>query len=137
MGRRKRKSASEAGAAPYVRVKLHIDGDAIGVGKIDLLRHIDQHGGISPAARAMGITFRRAWHLISTMNKALGDTVVETEIGGAQGGGAQLTPLGRQLIEQYDNLIKGVTPAAQPILTWVADRRQKSTASDSDPDQQP
>lgn len=125
MGRRKRKAAGATAADPYLRVKLHIDGDAIGSGKIELLRAIDRHGGISPAARAMGITFRRAWHLIDTMKSALGDPVVETEVGGAQGGGANLTPLGRELIEHYDDLMALVAPAARPMLTWVTQRRHK------------
>ena len=124
MGRRKRKD-SDMSSAPYVRIKLHIDGDAIGSGKIDLLRNIDRHGGISPAARAMGLTFRRAWQLISTTNSALGGPVVETEVGGAQGGGAQLTPLGRELIERYDDLTAQLAPAAQPILAWVQGLRKR------------
>ncbi|MDH3713949.1 MAG: LysR family transcriptional regulator [Gammaproteobacteria bacterium] len=124
MGRRKHK-AIDTRAAPRVRVKLHIDGDAIGSGKVDLLRHIDRHGGISPAARAMGITYRRAWHLIDTMNSALGGPVVETEVGGARGGGARLTPLGHELIERYEDLAAQVAPATQPILAWLEKRRQR------------
>ena len=130
MGRRKRKSVGAAPAGPYLRVKLHINGDAIGSGKIELLRGIDQHGGISPAARALGITFRRAWHLVDTMNSALGNPVVETEVGGAHGGGAHLTPLGRELIEHYDELMAQVAPAARPMLAWVAQRRHKARADE-------
>ena len=74
----------------------------------------------------MGVTFRRAWHLIDTMNSAFGNPVVETEVGGAQGGGAYLTPLGRELIEHYDDLMAQVAPAATPILTWVSKRRHKT-----------
>jgi molybdate transport system regulatory protein len=124
MGRRKHKTG-DVSVAPRVRVKLHIDGDAIGSGKVDLLRHIDRHGGISPAARAMGITFRRAWYLIDTMNSALGGPVVETEVGGARGGGARLTSLGRELIDRYEDLTAQVSPAAQPILAWLEERRQR------------
>jgi len=124
MGRRKQKAAYTA-AAPRVRVKLHIDGDAIGAGKVDLLRHIDRHGGISPAARAMGITFRRAWYLIDTMNSALGGPVVETEVGGARGGGARVTPLGKELIQQYETLTDQVAPAAGPILAWLGKQRNR------------
>lgn len=131
MGRRKRKSESRGSGAPYVRVKLYIDGDAIGAGKIELLRGIARHGGISPAARAMGITFRRAWHLIGTMNGALGEPVVETEVGGAQGGGARLTPLGRRLIEHYDGLTEQVASAAEPMLAWVAERRREGRFDES------
>lgn len=124
MGRRKQKAVVTA-AAPRVRIKLHIDGDAIGAGKVDLLRHVDRHGGISPAARAMGITFRRAWYLIDTMNSALGGPVVETEVGGAHGGGAQVTPLGRELIAHFEALTTQVAPAAEPILAWLRKQRNR------------
>lgn len=123
MGRHKKKPEAGSGP-PQVRFKLHIGEDAIGPGKIDLLRRIDTEGGISSAARKMGITFRRAWHLIDTMNSALGNPVVTTEVGGAGGGGARLTELGRDLIEHYDALIEETEASRGRILAWV--EKQKS-----------
>ncbi len=121
MAKRKHERAD---ADTYVRVKLHIGGDAIGPGKIALLRNVEQYGGISAAARAMGISFRRAWHLIDTTNSALGEPVVETEVGGARGGGARLTPLGRELVSHYDSLAAHVAPATDTLLAWVTARRR-------------
>ena len=39
--------------------------------------------------------------LINELNRMFGEPVVETKHGGPTGGGAELTPLGRQVIEQY------------------------------------
>lgn len=125
MGRHKKKREPETGL-PRVRFKLHIGGDAIGPGKIDLLRLIDSEGGISPAARKMGITFRRAWYLIDTMNSAFGSPLVETEVGGSGGGGAALTDLGRDLIVRYETLIAETEASAQRVVTWVGQHRKTS-----------
>ena len=119
MGRHKKKKPENEQCSPQVRVKLHVGGDAIGPGKIDLLRFIDSEGGISPAARKMGITFRRAWYLIDTMNSAFGKPVVETKIGGSGGGGARLTDLGRNLLRRYDTLIAEIDPSTKRVLAWV------------------
>ncbi len=123
MGRRKANPGSPA--APYVRVKLHIAEDAVGPGKIDLLRFIETEGGISAAARRMGVTYRRAWHLVDTMNSAFGNPVVETAVGGDGGGGARLTPLGRELIANYDELNARIEPAARDLLEWVEQTRAR------------
>ena len=60
----------EAPAALRVKIKL---GDAvIGPGKIMLLGLLEEEGGISAAARRLGLTYRRAWYLIDTVNQATG-----------------------------------------------------------------
>lgn len=123
MGRHKKKREVETGL-PKVRFKLHIGGDAIGPGKIDLLRHIDSEGGISPAARKMGITFRRAWYLIDTMNTAFGRPLVETEVGGPGGGGAALTDLGRELVARYETLVAETEASTKSVAAWVGQHRK-------------
>jgi molybdate transport system regulatory protein len=78
-------------------------GDKItfGPGKIELLRKIGEGHSISSAARVLGMTYKRAWTLIDTLNRGFGRPVVETSSGGRGGGGTCLTPLGKELIEQY------------------------------------
>ena len=68
---------------------------AIGPGKADLLQAIEETGSISAAARSMGMSYRRAWLLIDTMNQCFREPVVDTATGGKGGGGAQITPFGR------------------------------------------
>ncbi len=74
---------------------------AIGPGKIRLLELIDQHGSISAAGRAMGMSYRRAWLLVDSLNRRFKKPLVTTERGGGQGGGAVVTPMGRQVIRHY------------------------------------
>ncbi|MBL8511819.1 MAG: LysR family transcriptional regulator [Betaproteobacteria bacterium] len=85
-----------------VRLRLMCgDEIALGPGKIKLLRLIDETGSISAAARAAGMSYRRAWLLVETMNACFTQPLVATETGGAKGGGAKVTDLGREVATLY------------------------------------
>lgn len=71
---------------------------AIGPGKVDLLEQVKHCGSIAEAGRTMGMSYKRAWQLISTMNDAFNTPVVETSRGGASKGGARLTTFGEDLL---------------------------------------
>jgi molybdate transport system regulatory protein len=89
---------------PDVQFRLRIrNGEdiAIGPGKIDLLEAIADTGSISAAAKSLGMSYRRAWLLVDTMNRCFKSRVVETEAGGNRGGGTQLTALGENVIRSY------------------------------------
>ena len=68
---------------------------AIGPGKAELIERIGASGSISAAARAMGMSYRRAWQLVEALNHHFREPVIETAIGGRRGGGARVTPFGR------------------------------------------
>ncbi|MBT6095109.1 MAG: LysR family transcriptional regulator [Rhodospirillaceae bacterium] len=106
---------------PKLKIQLRVGGGVIGPGKIELLEHLDAQGGITAAAKAMGLSYRRAWYLIDTMNSALGNPVVETKVGGEGGGGAKLTPFGSALVHRYRSALAAVDEAAEPFLDWLAD----------------
>jgi molybdate transport system regulatory protein len=97
-----------------VRVRL-ISGDerAMGPGKADLLEHIAQLGSISAAAKAMAMSYSRAWQLVDSMNRAFKSPLVEAATGGARGGGAQVTEQGRQALAQYREMQRAAENAAQ------------------------
>ncbi len=86
------------------RVTIRIDFDGarhLGHGKIRLLELIDEHGSISSAARAMGMSYRRAWLLADEANRMFAQPLFATRLGGRGGGQAQLTPFGRKVIDLY------------------------------------
>lgn len=102
---RARRAAGAAAAAgdgrpPQVRILLN-NVIAIGPGKAHLLEAIEAGGSISAAARAMGMSYRRAWDLVATMNESFARPVVDTATGGAHGGGARLTPFGADVLRRY------------------------------------
>jgi molybdate transport system regulatory protein len=74
---------------------------AMGPGKADLLRAIEQTGSISAAARKLGMSYRRAWLLVDTMNQCFQAPLVETLTGGQHGGGARVTDLGHDVLRRY------------------------------------
>lgn len=74
---------------------------AIGPGKADLLDAIDRAGSISGAARELGMSYRRAWQLADVMNRSFRERLVEAGTGGRQGGGARLSPFGREVLARY------------------------------------
>lgn len=90
--------------APRVQFRLRIskgDDIAIGPGKIDLLEAIARSGSITAAAKALGMSYRRAWLLVHMMNRCFESPVVDAETGGPRGGGTRLTPLGEEVIRCY------------------------------------
>jgi molybdate transport system regulatory protein len=89
-----------AGAQPHVRI-IFGDGQRIGPGKIDLLEAIGATGSISAAGRELGMSYRRAWLLVDAVNAMFARPVVIAAAGGAHGGGAQLTDLGRAVVAAY------------------------------------
>ena len=74
---------------------------AIGPGKAELIERIGETGSISAAARAMRMSYRRAWQLVRALNHDFREPVVTTAIGGTRGGGARVTPFGARLLRQY------------------------------------
>jgi len=74
---------------------------AMGPGKAELVERIEQSGSISAAARAMGMSYRRAWKLVEALNKSFNKPVVATATGGARGGGARVTSFGKALVAQF------------------------------------
>jgi len=71
---------------------------AMGPGKAELIARIGQTGSISAAARAMGMSYRRAWQLVEALNAAYREPVVTTAVGGPSGGGARVTAFGKHLV---------------------------------------
>ena len=70
-------------------------------GRIVLLEKIRECGSISAAARAIGMSYRRAWWHGETMNRLAKRPLVETAVGGKGGGGTRLTPEGEEAVRLY------------------------------------
>jgi len=86
---------------------LEKDGEVIaGNGKVGLLKLVGELGSIQKAAEKYGMSYRHAWGIIRKMEKRSGIKLVETQVGGKEGGGAQVTPKGKRLLNQYEALRK-------------------------------
>ncbi|MGQ9367740.1 winged helix-turn-helix domain-containing protein [Azospirillum sp. ST 5-10] len=99
-----------------LRLRILYAGGSIGPGKVRLLEGVRRTGSISAAARAVDMPFRRAWQLIDTMHRVFRDPVVKASAGGRAGGGAELTPLGEELVERYRAMERAALEAAGPHM---------------------
>jgi molybdate transport system regulatory protein len=105
-------------AVPNLSIRINLGKNArIGPGKIALLEEVEKKGSISGGGRALNMSYRRAWGLIEEMNQTLGIAVVETDTGGAGGGGARLTDAGREIVSQYRELEEGAAKATRQHLS--------------------
>lgn len=105
-------------ATSFDRCKIKIQiycGDeiAMGPGKADLLEAIEREGSISAAGRAMGMSYRRTWLLVDMMNRCWDSPLVETAMGGRQGGGARVTELGQSILRNYRTLQHDLAATSQ------------------------
>ena len=89
-------------SAPRLRIRV-IFGDAgmVGPGKAELLEGIARTGSIAAAGRDMGMSYKRAWQLVETMNDMFREPLVLRTRGGAKGGGAEVTPTGQPVLAEY------------------------------------
>jgi len=90
---------------------------ALGPGKADLLEAIRQTGSISRAAESLGMSYRRAWLLVETMNRCFSAPVVAS--GRWRGKGAWLTPEGEEVLRLYRALEARSYDAARSTLNRI------------------
>lgn len=74
--------------------------------RIRLLEEIAQRGSISQAAKAVPMSYKAAWDAIDTLNNLSAEPLVIRLVGGANGGGSQLTPYGQNIVAMYRALEK-------------------------------
>jgi len=102
---------------PGARLRIVLEPDiAIGPGKADLLQGIRETGSITAAGRRMGMSYKRAWRLVDTMNRCFEAPLVEASKGGAGGGGAVLTALGEEVLARYRRMESLTRRAIEPEM---------------------
>src|SRR4051812_41100932 len=77
---------------------------ALGPGKVELLKHIQSSGSILRAAKAMDMSYMRAWKLLKMMENCFKRPLVTKSRGGKGGGNAQLTPTGEKALALYERM---------------------------------
>src|SRR5208282_5646143 len=110
-------------SAGMARLRVSIvfeSGARIGPGKAKLLESIRNTGSISAAAREMGMSYKRAWLLLDSMNQAFTELVVTGAPGGTGGGGSTLTPFGCEVLERYHHIHDRAAAMAADDLTALA-----------------
>lgn len=89
---------------------------AFGPGKADLLERIAAEGSISAAAKAMDMSYSRAWQLVDNMNAVFRRPLVLRATGGKKGGGAALTRHGQEVLSLYREMEARLNADAAPFF---------------------
>jgi molybdate transport system regulatory protein len=117
---------------PVIRFRIDFaDNSWVGPGKIELLEAILRHGSLSQAARSLGMSYRRAWLLIESLNSYFQEPVTQATTGGRGGGGVTITRFGKSLIKSYHELSRDIAIAAArrlPSIARLVARNSKSKA---------
>ncbi|MCE2483010.1 MAG: LysR family transcriptional regulator [Alphaproteobacteria bacterium] len=96
-----------ADASQHLRPQIRIlfgSATTLGPGKARVLETIAETGSISATARELGMSYRRCWMLVDSLNRCFCEPVITTATGGANGGGAALTGFGREIIRRYRDI---------------------------------
>ncbi|MDQ7055121.1 MAG: LysR family transcriptional regulator [Persephonella sp.] len=91
----------------HIKFKLWIekDGDIIiGLGRDKLLGEIEKTGSISKAAKNVGMSYKKAWSFLKTMENRLGVKLIKTRRGGKKGGGTELTEDAKKLLAEFEKI---------------------------------
>ena len=95
--------------SPRVKVWIERDGHvALSDWRVELLETVDLCGSLAEAARQLKLPYKTAWYKLREVEAALGVQVLRKTSGGAHGGGAALTPAGRDLVRRYRQVIEGL-----------------------------
>ena len=94
-----------------VRSKIWIEreGDVVlSEWRVELLEAIDANGSLSRAAEALEVPYRTAWERVKATEAEIGVRLLESESGGADGGGSRLTPEARDLCRRFRRVSSGI-----------------------------
>lgn len=106
---------------PFITLRVALGPEMLlGSGKADLLTGIAETGSIAAASRRMGMSYKRAWYLIDTLNGYFREPLVTSTKGGRTGGGAELTATGRTVLELYRRLQHNAAKAVAAELDDLA-----------------
>ena len=103
-----------------VRTKTWLEVDEqpfMGDGRYRLLMAVRQNGSINAAAKAIGISYRKAWSQLQALEEISPVPLLECRAGGRGGGETNLTEDAIDLMHRFESLRTQVNSAADTIFT--------------------
>lgn len=105
---------------PRLVLRIELGSGRLGHGKVELLEQIRDGQSLAAAARAMGMSYKRAWDLLATLNEMFDQPVTVSHPGRTKAGATELTPFGERLIALYRDIERQATHAAARELDTLA-----------------
>ncbi|MDH7444165.1 winged helix-turn-helix domain-containing protein [Aquimarina sp. 2201CG14-23] len=93
----------------HIKSRIWIEGEEgvfLGEGRIKILKAIVTEGSLSKAAKSLGMSYKKAWNLVDSINKNASNPIVITNTGGNGGGGTIITEYGIKMISAFENINK-------------------------------
>jgi len=125
-------SAMESGPGELcIKSKIWIedsDGQVVfGAGRLYILDAVSRRGSIHAAAQELRMSYRAVWGKLRATEKILGQPLLTRKTGGIQGGGSELTPFARELIERFERLQSVINGSADELFRdlFITGLRQK------------
>ena len=86
--------------------KIMLTGEKgfFGPGAMHLLTLTNETGSLRQAAQQMGVSYSKAWKMITDIEDQLGVSILKSKAGGQKGGGSELTESGHELMRRYEML---------------------------------
>jgi molybdate transport system regulatory protein len=110
---RTRRSKAGLQLRPRIKVWLETDGRyAFGFGMSEILGAIEEQGSIKQAAGALGKSYRYVWGRLKEAERALGQQLVESHVGGRGRERSFLTPAAQELVKHFLELRRRVMKVA-------------------------
>lgn len=95
---------------PRVKVWLELKGEYVfGHGLSQMLDAVRETGSIKEAAKSLGKSYRYVWGRIKQAEESIGETLVETHVGGAGVHRSDLTSRAQELLEAFYALRERMT----------------------------
>ncbi|MFD2565689.1 winged helix-turn-helix domain-containing protein [Aquimarina rubra] len=93
----------------HIKSRIWIEGEEgvfLGEGRIKILKAIMVEGSLSKAAKSLGMSYKKAWNLVDSINKNASAPIIITNTGGSGGGGTEITEYGVKMITAFENINK-------------------------------
>ena len=103
-----------------IRIKVYIQGHMIGAGKMELFHLVAEKGSIRSAAKAMGMSSKRATLLLKTIEEGFPNPILEKQPGNK---GTLVTSFGKELLKKYLVLSDHLTKESEEFINWAASKQ--------------
>lgn len=87
-----------------------------GEGPCMLLEKVDEYGSLNKARQELNMSYSKAWAIIHRAEEKLNIKLLETRIGGEEGGGSYLTHEAKTLVKAYRGFCKEADAALEGVF---------------------
>lgn len=103
--KKNKQDSGDTSSEMRMRVSVWIEDEQsqllFGEGRFQIIEAVAEHGSLSAAATALGMSYRGLWARIRFSEKRLGFSLLESHAGRGPSSGTSLTPEGQDILDRY------------------------------------